>query len=62
MVGIPVIAGSGVNTTNIADQLNIADGAIVGSSLKEGGDITHPISYDLTSALVGALGRKDRSL
>ena len=62
VVGIPVIAGSGVNTANIADQLNIADGAIVGSSLKEGAVITHPISYDLTSALVGALGRKDRQL
>lgn len=60
VVGIPVIAGSGVNTANIADQLSIADGAIVGSSLKEGGVITNPVSLKLTQALVGALGRKDR--
>ncbi len=59
VVDIPVIAGSGVKTTNIAQQLGIADGAIVGSSLKEGGDITNPVSYDLTRALVDALGRKD---
>lgn len=59
VVDIPVIAGSGVKTTNIAEQLGIADGAIVGSSLKEGGIITNPVSHDLTRALVDALGRKD---
>lgn len=56
VVDIPVIAGSGVKTGNIAEQLSIADGAIVGSSLKEGGDISNPVSYELTRALIDARG------
>ena len=38
VVKVPVFAGSGVKAENIKDQLQIADGAIIGSSLKEGGD------------------------
>lgn len=49
---IPVIIGSGVNKNNIKDQLNIADGAIIGSSLKVGGKIENPISYELTKAVL----------
>ena len=55
VVNIPVFAGSGVNEKNIKEQLNIADGAIVGSSLKEGGIITNPISYKLTKKLLDSL-------
>jgi predicted TIM-barrel enzyme len=55
VVKIPVIAGSGVNTNNIKTQMNIADGAIVGSSLKQNGVITNPVSYELTKALMDAL-------
>lgn len=40
VVNIPVIAGSGVNAQNIDEQLNIADGAIIGSSLKKDGVIS----------------------
>lgn len=47
VVKVPVFAGSGVKAENIKDQLQIADGAIIGSSLKEGGIISNPISYDL---------------
>jgi membrane complex biogenesis BtpA family protein len=46
-VKIPVIAGSGVNAGNIREQLNIADGAVIGSSLKKGGIISNPISGEL---------------
>jgi membrane complex biogenesis BtpA family protein len=52
---LPVIAGSGVKTGNIKEQLAIADGAIVGSSLKEGGKIQNPISEELCSELIKAL-------
>jgi len=52
---LPVIAGSGVKTSNVREQLAIADGAIVGSSLKEGGKIDNPVSYELCSELVTAL-------
>ncbi|MEG2016301.1 MAG: BtpA/SgcQ family protein, partial [Oscillospiraceae bacterium] len=45
---VPIIAGSGVKTANINEQFEIADGAIIGSSLKEGGVISNPISFELT--------------
>lgn len=52
VVSLPVYAGSGVNESNINNQMKIADGAIIGSSLKEGGILTNPISYDLTRTLL----------
>lgn len=52
---LPVIAGSGVKTSNVKEQLAIANGAIVGSSLKEGGKIDNPVSYELCRELVCAL-------
>jgi len=55
VVNIPVFAGSGVNKNNINQQFEIADGAIIGSSLKEDGVITNPISYHLVRELVDAL-------
>lgn len=35
--GVPVLVNTGLRATNAAELLRIADGAIVGSSLKEGG-------------------------
>ncbi|MCR4434824.1 MAG: BtpA/SgcQ family protein [Clostridiales bacterium] len=52
---LPLIAGSGVKTTNIKEQLSIADGAIVGSSLKEGGAVENPVSLELAKDLINAL-------
>ena len=52
---IPVIAGSGVNAHNIDEQLNIADGAIIGSSLKKDGIISNPISYELVREVLDGL-------
>lgn len=51
---LPVIAGSGVKASNIKEQLKIANGAIVGSSLKEGGIIENPVSPELCTELVKA--------
>ncbi|PAT01729.1 photosystem I assembly BtpA [Candidatus Izimaplasma bacterium ZiA1] len=53
-VKIPVIAGSGIDTSNVNVQMKLVDGAIVGSSLKENKDLKNPISYDLTRALIKA--------
>ena len=39
----PVLVGSGVNEENAAELLSIADGVIVGTSLKEGGVTTNPV-------------------
>ena len=54
-VSIPVIAGSGVNTGNIRAQLAIADGTIVGSSMKAGGRLSNPISDVMARELMAAL-------
>jgi membrane complex biogenesis BtpA family protein len=47
VVKVPVISGSGVSAKNIDEQLTIADGAIIGSSLKKDGILTNPISGEL---------------
>jgi hypothetical protein len=39
----PLWVGSGANPANVSQLLKYADGVIVGSSLKRGGQITHPI-------------------
>ena len=54
---VPVIAGSGVNAANIGEQLKIADGAIIGSSLKEGGIVSNPISGRLVKEVLAELNR-----
>lgn len=54
VVGIPVFAGSGVNKNNIKEQFRVADGAIIGSSLKKEGILTNPVSYDLVKEVVDA--------
>jgi membrane complex biogenesis BtpA family protein len=60
IVNIPVIAGSGVNSKNIDLQLNIADGCIVGSSLKKDGVITNPISEELVRDVLNNLRRQTK--
>lgn len=55
VVRIPVLAGSGVNAQNIKNQMKIADGAIIGSSLKKDGKISNPISYELVREVVEGL-------
>ncbi len=52
----PVIIGSGVNADNIADYLNIADGVIVGSSLKKDGDVRKPVDVERVKKLINAMG------
>jgi hypothetical protein len=41
--GTPVLANTGVKHATVADVLRIADGCVVGSSLKEGGDTWKPV-------------------
>lgn len=57
VVSVPVIAGSGVQANNIKEQMEIADGAIIGSSLKEGGVLSNPISGPLVKEVLAGLGR-----
>ena len=55
VVKLPVFAGSGVKAENIKEQMKVADGAIIGSSLKEGGILTNPIDYDLVKKVLNGL-------
>lgn len=44
VTSLPVIVGSGTNIGNVTQVLQVADGAIVGSSLKEGGKALNRVS------------------
>ena len=56
----PVMANTGVKHETIADVLSIADGCIVGSSLKVDGDTWNPVDPDRANAFM-ALARKARA-
>jgi uncharacterized protein len=43
---VPVIANTGVRPENVREILAVADAAIVGSSLKRGGDTWQPVDPD----------------
>ena len=49
---VPVIVGSGVSSDDVADLLADADGVIVGTALKEGGETTAPVSETRVASLV----------
>jgi membrane complex biogenesis BtpA family protein len=44
--GLPVLANTGVRHATVAEVLRIADGCVVGSALKEGGDTWKPVDPD----------------
>ncbi|MCX6712968.1 MAG: BtpA/SgcQ family protein [Candidatus Vogelbacteria bacterium] len=48
----PVFIGAGINTKNIRDQFKIADGAIVGTSIKNGNKISYHKARLLKSRLL----------
>lgn len=50
----PILIGSGADDRNIAAFMSIADGAIVGSSIKEGGTIENPVDVERVRRFVGA--------
>lgn len=51
---VPVFVGSGVTPENVDDLLGVADGVIVGTSLKVDGVTTNPVDRDAVEALVAA--------
>jgi membrane complex biogenesis BtpA family protein len=53
----PLLVGSGLTTQNAAKLLKDADGAIVGTSLKENGRIENPIDEDRVKELVKSITR-----
>jgi membrane complex biogenesis BtpA family protein len=53
----PVIANTGVRAETIADIFKVADGAIVGTSLKRDGNTWNEVEPDRAKRLVDAAGR-----
>lgn len=53
----PAIAGSGIDPSNIEDSLPLADGFIVGTSIKVDGFTTNPVSKDRVEVIVGIRDR-----
>jgi membrane complex biogenesis BtpA family protein len=53
----PVFVGSGVTADTVGDLLAVADGAIVGTALKEGGETTNPVDVERVEELVAAADR-----
>ncbi len=50
----PIFAGSGVTADTVAAMLDVADGVIVGTSLKENGEVGNPVSQQRVRELVTA--------
>jgi hypothetical protein len=50
----PVIIGSGATEENVGAFLGVADGVIVGSSIKEGGRIEEPVDVERVRRFVAA--------
>ncbi|MFO0566471.1 MAG: BtpA/SgcQ family protein [Polyangiaceae bacterium] len=53
----PLLVGSGVDTGSIAELLALADGVIVGTSVKQGGRVSEPVDVSRVRALLAAAGR-----
>ncbi len=53
---VPLLVASGVDEDNAAELCSAADGAIVGTALKEGGDVHAPVDPERVRALRRALG------
>jgi uncharacterized protein len=58
-VGVPTLVGSGITADNVGEYA-AADGYIVGSWLKKGGDWTQPLDPSRLDALVRAVDRLPR--
>ena len=52
---VPVFVGSGIRADNVEDYAKSADGFIVGTALKPGGDVEAPVEVDLVKELVRRL-------
>jgi hypothetical protein len=53
-LGTPVFVGSGVDAATVGDLLRVADGVVVGTSLKEGGETGSPVDVERVERLVAA--------
>lgn len=54
VVNIPVVVGSGASVKNVGEQYQICDGAIVGSCLKENGNLRNPVVAGRAAEFIAA--------
>src|SRR2546428_562941 len=55
---VPLLVGSGVTAETAAELLSIADGLIVGTSVKREGDVRQPVDRARVEKLVAAARRR----
>jgi len=53
---LPLLVGSGITPESVAEALEVADGVIVGSSIKQDGHWANPIDLDAAKRVVEAVG------
>jgi membrane complex biogenesis BtpA family protein len=56
-VGTPVLANTGCNIDNIADILAVADGCVIGTHFKVGGDTWNPVDRDRVARFMEVVTR-----
>jgi hypothetical protein len=54
VASVPLLVGSGVTPDTVADLLSVADGAIVGTSVKRDGNVGNPVDPERVRRLVAA--------
>lgn len=57
VIDLPVLVGSGITAKNVQSVLETADGAIVGSAFKEGGNVYNKVSPAAVTAFLKAAYR-----
>lgn len=57
---VPVFANTGVNAANVAEKLAVADGAVVGTSLKQGGVTWNPVDPARVAELMNIVSQVRR--
>ena len=55
---VPILVGSGVTAETVAELLSVADGVIVGTSVKRNGDVRLPVERARVEKLVAAARRR----
>jgi len=55
---VPLLVGSGVTAETAAELLSVADGLIVGTSVKRDGDVRLPVERARVEKLVAAARRR----
>ena len=60
VVGLPLLAGSGVNPKSLAAILSVCDGAIVGSYFKQGGNIQSPTDPERVAELMAVAKKSSK--